>query len=337
MQGIEQKMSESNGRSLNSVFRQRLNERKKKLEVALALIDGDGDLEFANLLGDVDAALAKLDNGTFGRCEACEGYVETDRLLADPLVRVCISELSDTQRQSLEDDLELASTIQRGLLPRMSLGHASWKADFVYEPLGPVSGDYCDVIPAGDDLYFILGDVSGKGMAASLLMSSLHAIFHTLVPLKLELSELMSRANHLLVESSLSNQFVTLICGKANGRGELEIVNAGHLPPILIKNGMKGELNFAGLPLGMFVETHFTSSKVKLNPGDSLLLFTDGVTETMNEAGTEFGARGLFDAINGDGFTEPSALIRKCLAGVSEHRGDAERTDDLTVLALTYS
>jgi len=74
-------------------------------------------------------------------------------------------------------------------------------------------------------------------MAASLLMSSLHAIFHTLAPQKLDVCELMSRANNLLVKSSLSNQFATLICGRANDRGELEIVNAGHLPPILIKNG----------------------------------------------------------------------------------------------------
>jgi sigma-B regulation protein RsbU (phosphoserine phosphatase) len=333
MQGVEQTY-ETEIASLNGVFRERLNERREKLQEALAFND---DFEFTNLLGQVDAALAKLDNGIYGKCEACTGYVETERLLADPLVRVCISELSDKQRQSLEDDLQLASTIQRGLLPRMSLGHASWKSDFVYEPLGPVSGDYCDVIPVGDDLYFILGDVSGKGMAASLLMSSLHAIFHTLVPQKLELCELMSRANHLLVESSLANQFVTLICGKANSRGELELVNAGHLPPILIKNGLKGELNFAGLPLGMFAETPFTSSKVQLNPGDSLLLFTDGVTETVNERGTEFGAKGLFDAIDSDGFGEPSALIRKCLTRVSEHRGNAERTDDLTVLALTYS
>jgi sigma-B regulation protein RsbU (phosphoserine phosphatase) len=258
-------------------------------------------------------------------------------LLADPLTRFCLGELSDSEKRSLEADLQLASTIQRGLLPQMSLGHGSWKSDFVYQPLGPVSGDYCDVIPSGDDLYFILGDVSGKGMAASLLMSSLRAIFHSLIPLKLDLCDLMSRANRLLVDSSPANQFATLILGKADHDGELELVNAGHLPPILIKNGMKGELNFSGLPLGMFAETPFSMNKIKLNRGDSLLLFTDGVTEAVNEHGTEFGAQGLFDTIDGDGFTEPSDLIQKCLSGVGRHRGNTERTDDLTVLALTFS
>ena len=334
MQAIEQ-MYESDLSSLDMVFRESLSERRSKLKNAIA--ENGSIPEFNALLLQVDTALAKLDHGTFGKCERCDGFVETGRLLADPLVRFCLDDLSDADKQSLEADLQLASTIQRGLLPQMSLGHGSWKSDFVYEPLGPVSGDYCDVIPLGDDLYFILGDVSGKGMAASLLMSGLRAIFHSLIPLGLELCDLMSRANRLLVDSSPANQFATLILGKADHDGELELVNAGHLPPILIKNGMKGELNFAGLPLGMFAETPFTMNKIKLNRGDSLLLFTDGVTETVNEGGVEFGAKGLFDAIDGDGFTEPSALIEKCLTSVSKHRGNAERTDDLTVLALTFS
>jgi sigma-B regulation protein RsbU (phosphoserine phosphatase) len=296
-----------------------------------------GDFEFAHLLGQVDTALAKIENGTFGKCEVCDGSVEPERLLADPLVRVCLSELSDAERQSLEKDLELASTIQRGLLPKMSLGHASWQTDFVYQPLSVVSGDYADVIPVGDDLYFILGDVSGKGMAASLLMSSLHAIFHTLIPLGTDLEDVMTRANHLLVESSPSNQFATLVCGKANSGGELEIVNAGHLPPILVKGGMMGELDFSGLPLGMFHDTHFAKSAVKLNAGDSLLLFTDGVTETVNEEGAEFGTGRLLEAIGGNGWKEPGALIRKCLECVDQYRGAALRSDDLTILALTYA
>ena len=87
----------------------------------------------------------------------------------------------------------------------------------------------------------------------------------------------------------------------------------------------------------MFAETPFTMNKITLGRGDSLLLFTDGITEAVNENGSEFGAKGLFDAIGGDGFTEPSALIQKTLASVSAHRGNAARTDDLTVLALTFS
>src|SRR4051812_36758093 len=202
-----------------SAIQEELLERRQRIE---ELRSFDGDFEFVNLLGQIDTALEKIHDGTYGKCEACEGYVEPERLLADPLVRVCLSELSDRQRQALEEDLELASVIQRGLLPSKASVNGTWKADFIYQPLGPVSGDYCDIIPVGSDLYFVLGDVSGKGMAASLLMSSLHAIFHTLIPLGIDLSQIMTRANGLLVESSLSNQFATLVLGKADIDGNVE-------------------------------------------------------------------------------------------------------------------
>src|SRR5437773_8372669 len=142
---------------LGSIVRDQLLERKEKLEEAIAL---GGDFEFANLLGEVDTALAKINNVTFGQCEACDGHVERERLLADPLVRVCLSELTDSERAALETDLELAAAIQNGLLPKSVKGNDAWKADFVYEPQGIVSGDYCDVIPLDDELYFVLGDVS---------------------------------------------------------------------------------------------------------------------------------------------------------------------------------
>ena len=317
-----------------SAIQDELIARRQRIEELRAF---DGDFEFAGLLGQIDTALEKIDDGTYGKCEACDGYVEPERLLADPLVRVCLGELNEIQRQALQDDLELASVIQRGLLPTNGLGHTAWKADFAYQPLGPVSGDYCDIIPAGDDLFFILGDVSGKGMAASLLMSSLHAIFHTLVPLGIELDQMMKRANSLLVESSLSNQFATLVCGRASADGRVEIVNAGHLPPVVIKNGMVGELNFSGLPLGMFHETEFSISKIKLNRGDSLLLFTDGVTECANADGTELGTCTIFEALGGTKWDEPTAMIGKCLEVIDGHRGTAGRNDDLTMLALTFA
>jgi len=322
------------GFPFESAIHDELLERRQRIEDLRAF---DGDFEFINLLGQIDTALEKIDNGTYGQCEQCDGYVEPERLLADPLVRVCLGELTDQQRQALEDDLQLASVIQRGLLPSTASVNGSWKADFIYQPLGPVSGDYCDIIQAGDELYFVLGDVSGKGMAASLLMSSLHAIFHTLIPLGIDLKQIMTRANALLVESSLSNQFATLVLGKADLSGNVEIVNAGHLPPLVIKNGMMGELNHAGLPLGMFHETQFSISEVELNAGDSLLLFTDGVTECTNAAGAELGTCGLIDALGGGNWTDPASLISHCLETVEGHRGQAERFDDLTILALTHA
>lgn len=317
----------------DSMLHEQLLDRQQRLERARTEIGGNEDL--SRLLGEVDAALMRFESGDFGVCADCHGTVETERLINDPLMTVCLSCLTEKQRSSLESDLQLAADIQRGLLPRSGIACDHWHVDFAYHPASIVSGDYVDIIERGDEFYFILGDVSGKGMAASLLMSNLHAIFHSLVPTGMPLDELMARANHLLCESSLANQYATLVLGKANRAGEVEITNAGHLAPVLIKNGMIGELNHSGLPLGMFCSSEFEVNKVKLDPGDSLFLFTDGVTETMNAEGAEYGTPGLFEALGCD--HESSARIRHCLMHLDEFRGSAPRHDDLTILALAYN
>lgn len=292
--------------------------------------------DLAIFLKEVDAAIAKFEEGTYGICEECHEAMNVETMLADPLAKICLDELTGKQRSALEDDLQFAAEIQRGLLPQRNIEHGRWRVDHIYEPARLISGDYCDVIVDGDDLYFILGDVSGKGMAASLLMSNLHAIFHSLVPLKLELTELMTRANRLLLKSSLANQFATLVVGRANAGGDVETVNAGHLPPLVIKSGVKGELDVAGLPLGMFTEAEFHSQKVSLSGGDSLLLFTDGVTEAVDADGEEFGSSRLCAAINGREFADPKDLISRCAGELTKFRGAAEKNDDLTMLALQF-
>lgn len=292
--------------------------------------------DFVSFLAEVDAALKRYEDGIYGICETCHETIAVDTLLADPLARVCLDELTGKQKTALEDDLEFAAQIQRGFLPERNIAHGKWRVDHVYEPAGIISGDYCDVIIHDGDLYFILGDVSGKGMAASLLMSNLHAIFHSLIPLNLDLAELMTRANRLLLKSSLSNQFATLVVGKASADGDVETVNAGHLPPLLIKGGVNQELDVAGLPLGMFCEAEFESQQVKLDGGDSLLLFTDGVTETVNPDGEEFGTMRLSESFDGFSSGAPDDLIARCVRGVAGHRGGAERRDDLTMLALAF-
>ena len=325
-------------RSTPSVFDAAVQEelfgRLQKLR-SVSLENGNAS-DFERFIEEVEIALRKFEEGTYGICEECHESMNVETMLADPLARICLDELTGKQKSALEDDLQFAAQIQRGLLPDRDIAHGGWSVDYVYEPARLISGDYCDVIVDDDSLYFVLGDVSGKGMAASLLMSNLHAIFHSLVPLGLELPELMVRANRLLLKSSLANQFATLVVGRASSDGEIETVNAGHLPPLLIKNGITSEIDHAGLPLGMFCEAEFTSQKVKLSDGDSLLLFTDGVTEAVNNNGNEFGSGRLCDAINGFDFTHPKELISRCADELMNWRGAAERNDDLTMLALRY-
>lgn len=295
------------------------------------------DLDLSRLLTEVDAALMRFDRGTYGICEECHDPIEPERLIADPLIRLCLGDLTQKQLDAMQQDMQLAAEIQRGLLPKGDISCELWEVDLAYHPAGVVSGDYVDVMRKDGELFFMLGDVSGKGMAASLLMSNLHAMFRALIPVGLELCDLMARANHMFSESTLANQYATLIVGKINPRGEVEMCNAGHLPPIIVGKDHSDELDATGLPLGLFCDSSFISSGVKLKPGETLLLFTDGVTEANDRTGEEFGTQRLRDAISGTAGVRPTDLLQTCVDAVSAFRNGAARNDDLTMLALKYT
>src|SRR5215470_10909506 len=161
-----------------SYLRGELEQRRERLHTLVHEAQGDASLQ--RLLGEVDAALSKMDAGTFGVCEDCKGSVEVERLLYDPVTGVCLECLSQEEQHLLEKDLTLAGNIQRALLPNRESSSPGWKVSFHYEPAGPVSGDYCDLIETPGGLLFLLGDVSGKGVAASMLMSHLNATFRSL-------------------------------------------------------------------------------------------------------------------------------------------------------------
>ena len=152
-----------------SYLHDQLEARRRRLESTLKAVGSQDSI--AELLSEVDAALARMEAGTYGLCEVCHETVEKDRLLADPLVRLCLDHLSADQRRALEQDLELAGQLQRGLLPETNLRFGGWTVSYHYRPLGLVSGDYCDLVVrenGSTNLFFALGDVSGKGVAASL-------------------------------------------------------------------------------------------------------------------------------------------------------------------------
>src|SRR5580698_7537974 len=135
-----------------SFLQSQLEERKSRLEAVLASAPQNSGL--AGLLREVDAALDRMAEGTYGICPECHDAVERDRLLADPLVRYCLDHLSRRERDTLQRDLDLASELQRCLLPPVDLKVYCWDTSYHYAPLGPVSGDYCDLYPFEGRLYF---------------------------------------------------------------------------------------------------------------------------------------------------------------------------------------
>jgi sigma-B regulation protein RsbU (phosphoserine phosphatase) len=311
---------------------EQLDDRRNKLEQALSSSPEDAQLR--RLLGEVDAAIARVNGGTFGLCEACHSPVEPDRLMADPLVRFCLDHLTADQRHALEQDLELAAQIQNALLPKQSFHLAGWATAYHYEGAGPVSGDYCDLLGSGEDLYFIVGDVSGKGVAASMLMAHLHATFRSLVSLALPLDEVMERASRMFCESTLPTHFATLVCGKARITGDVDICNAGHNPPLLLQGSRVEDIKATGLPLGMFCEERFTVSRVSLAPGDTILVYTDGLSEAVDERDAQYGTERLYDVARERCLLPPEDLVSACLDDLNSFRSGATNSDDLTIMAI---
>lgn len=291
----------------------------------------------AELLDEVDAALERMDAGTYGICEVCHDTVEEDRLLADPLVKLCLDHLTSQQRRALEQDLELASQLQRGLLPQANLSFGGWITSYHYQPLGMVSGDYCDLVVRENgtqSLFFALGDVSGKGVAASMLMSQLHAIFRTLTTAGVPTQSLVERAGRIICESTLSTLFATLICGRADSSGHLEFCNAGHCPALLVRGGKITRYEASGVPLGMFCDGHYATQELQMRPGDTLFLYTDGLSEARTADNEEYGETRLVETLSRRPDLPPDDLIKACLEDEALFRSGHPLLDDLTILAI---
>jgi sigma-B regulation protein RsbU (phosphoserine phosphatase) len=316
-------------------LRTELEQRRERLRDALARHGETPGL--SDLLREVDAALARFEAGSYGLCESCRDPIEPERLRADPLLRNCIDHLTAAEQRSLEQELDLARRVQGAMLPERRLRTEAWEVAYHYEPAGAVSGDYCDLVtlPEGEGgLLFLLGDVSGKGVAASILMSGLRAIVHSLVESRPSPAALVERANRLFCESLLPSHYATLVCGRASADGNIEICNAGHCPPLVTSGGRIQEVAATGVPLGLFAGVEYEARRLRLQPGDTLLLYTDGVSETRNGKDEEYGAPRLSEFLSRCRSLEPAALLEACRADLAAFRGAAGRTDDLTLMSV---
>ena len=315
-------------------LQEQLEERKRRLEVAIASAAPNSGL--GGLLREVDSALDRMSEGTYGLCLECHDTVEPDRLLADPLVQYCLDHLTQPGLAALQRDLDLASELQRNLLPQKGLCAGGWETSYHFAPLGAVSGDYCDLIPSDGQLLFLLGDVSGKGVAASMLMAQLHALFRSLTRMSLPLGQIVTHVNRFFCESVLAGQYATLVCGLAKPTGEVEIHNAGHCPAIVVGRGGVFRIESTGLPLGMFLETEFSATRVQLDAGDTLFLYTDGLSEASNDS-DEYGVDRIITLVRRQAAQQPAELIAACLDDVRAFTNGAPSFDDMTVLAVRRS
>jgi sigma-B regulation protein RsbU (phosphoserine phosphatase) len=317
--------------SLIHEMRPQILKRRSRLEAAARSISAD---YVHSLLAEIDAALEKMEGGSYGLCETCHEPIEADRLETNPLVRFCLDHLSEEERRAHEEDLRLAMQIQAQLLPAAKVSTRGWETHYRYEPAGVVGGDYCEVVAAADgaSLFFALGDVAGKGVAASLLMTHLSAIFRSLLSLDLPLTEMISRANRLFCESTPAAYYATLVAGRASG-DTVDLCNAGHCRPLVLRPEKTERVESAGLPLGLFCDGRYAARRVRLDPGDSLVLYSDGVTEAQDAGGNAYEEERLVGCLRDASGRDAAATAEAVLRDVGRFRG-ARRQDDMTLLIV---
>ena len=317
---------------LKDNFRGQLLDKRRRLQDAMSEKSSNDYLIY--LLKEVNSALERMDNGTYGICEICHDTIEEDRLLIDPLIRVCLGDLDDHQKKSLEMDLELASKMQNALLPKKDLNFPDWEISYIYLPAGPVSGDYCDIINLNNELLFVLADVTGKGVAASLLMTQIHAIFHSLSVYEPPLEKLLEQVNRLICESAAFSHFATLVTGKLYKNGEIEIINAGHCLPIVLRKYNIINIDSSTVPLGLFCDMEYNVQKIKLERGESLILYSDGLSEARGNGEEEYGEKRIMDLALNYYEAPPQELINYLVNDVNEFICDAKMNDDLTIMVI---
>lgn len=315
------------------VLRNQILSRRERLQAAMGM--SRESARMTALLQEIDAVLDKVDHGSFGLCEHCHGPIEHERLLADPLCCTCLDCMSEPQKRALEQDLELAGRIQSGLLPKATRVDG-WEVCFHYRAAGPVSGDYCDLIVDENSarMMFLVGDVAGKGVAASLLMAHLHAMFRSLALFTEPVSDLVRKANRILSETTLASHYATLACGCAQPAGEVTVCNAGHCPPLLVTAAGGRELEPTGLPLGLFATAEYTCHSVSLAPGDLLALYTDGLSEAEDAGGGQYGADRLCGVLCRLRALPAEELMSACIEDVTRFCGRAPGADDVTLMLL---
>ncbi len=315
------------------VVRERLSDRRERL-AALAEEHEEGEL--VELLRRVDQALGRLEVGAWGLCAVCHVAIEPNLLETDPTVSVCFECLSVEERHALERDLESAARVQRALLPARRLTHDGWEVAWLWEPKGAVSGDHVDLLvpeTSGGPLHLILGDVAGKGVAASLLQSHLHALFRALAAPDLGLPDLLGRANRLFGGATASASYATLVAARLADDGTLEVANAGHPRPLLADRRGVRPVEGSGLPLGLFPGAEYTGHRLRLDPGDVVLLYTDGWTEAAKD-GEEYGVGRAAAALRQAAHLPLGELLAFCRDDMEHFLDGDARPDDLTLVAV---
>jgi len=277
--------------------------------------------------GNVDLAVEAMRRGA---CDFVQKPWDNNRLLAT------IRKQAEPIRKR-KSELEIAANVQQKLFPRKSRRFATLDYAGHCVPAREVGGDYYDYLDINErSLGFVLGDVSGKGIPAALLMANLQACFRSQAPESLQRpATVLSAVNRLFFDSTDAERFATLVLAVYDdGARKVRYVNCAHCPPLLMRaSGAIEKLSSTATMLGAFANWQCEEAEAALGPGDTLLLYSDGVTEAGADTGEEFGDDRLLHALRANQALPAEALVQAIVDDVNQF-SSGSRSDDVTVVVL---
>lgn len=241
------------------------------------------------------------------------------------------------ERERLERELALASEIQQRFQPTAPPHVDGYELQGISFPCYEIGGDYYDFIEREDGrLVIALGDVSGKGTAAALLMSSLHAAIHAQSASHDSLVETISAVNRYLADNIPANRFVTLFYAELDPEsGALSFLNAGHNPPLIVHAaGTVEQLASGGLPLGIKPDAEYREGRTRLQQGDVLVIYSDGVTEAVSPSGEEFGATRLYEVVSRNVNASAAGIRDRIESSLTKFAQGTSAADDITLVIV---
>jgi len=252
------------------------------------------------------------------------------------LIFILALELKD--KLTAKTELEEGRLVQRALMPEVNPKVDGWYVWLYTQPANDVGGDLLDFIQLKDNSFGIsVGDVAGKGLSAALLMVKLQSTIRAIAEDFTSLSALGNKLNKIFNRDSIPKIFASLVYLEIQSdKGEINILNAGHIPPIILSNNNIRQLGKDAPALGLLANADYHSQNVKLDKNDFFIIYSDGVTEAQNEFGDFYGQERLFDELNSSAELSAEELGNKILVSIESFVGKANRHDDLTLAILKF-
>jgi len=289
----------------------------------------------------IETSLSKIEDNTLGICEICHEPVDSELLQMDYTTTVCLGHYTEEELRQLESELELSQIVQRALLPqKMPIIEGLELAAFS-RPSEIIGGDYFDFFKFRDGADgLVIADVSGHGVSAGILMSSLQTALRTMAPDTDSPAEILERINRFYIHNINFTTFITVFLARYDpDRLTLTYVNAGHNPPAVYRKGSADIdwLTRTAPAIGLAEDFHPRTEMVTFSKGDSLLLYTDGVTEVFNIGVEQFGQQRLAELLLQNTDLAAPDILQAVLQGINVFGNNRSLVDDVTMIAMKIS